>query len=416
MKKIKDVDQNGQADIVPDLREFARSTIENRIRAHALACVAEIMEEEVNALCGSRYERKGKSGLYHRGGSEPGSITISGNRTRIQKPRVRGNGKEVPLKTYEALSDSSNLGDYIFKMMLSGISTRSYDSVIEKHEKDLGVSKSMASRQFAIKSREALNELNSRRFPDQEFWAIMIDGIHIGDDVIVVALGIDLSGTKHFLGISQGSTENSVVVQDLLTSLERRKIQFTERIIAVLDGAKALRKAVISHFGKESVAIQRCLIHKERNVFSRLSKKHHKDFITRVRQAYGSNEYSEARGEFEAIIKWLESINHNAAESMREGLEDILTLHRLEVPPALRKSLYTTNLIDSAFANPRFKMNRVKRWRTDSDMIKRWAGATLLEQEKSFRAINGCSLIESFLQDFFIIDKDKIFVADSEAA
>ncbi len=301
-------------------------------------------------------------------------------------------------------------------MMLSGISTRSYDSVMEKHEKDLGVSKSTASRQFAIRSREALNELNSRRFPDLQFWAIMVDGIHIGDDVIVVALGIDQSGNKHFLGISQGSTENSVVVQDLLSSLERRKLQFTERIIAVLDGAKALRKSVLSHFGKERVAIQRCLIHKERNVFSRLSKKHHKDFNTRVRQAYGFNEYSEARREFEAIIDWLDSINHNAAESMREGLEDILTLHRLEVPPALRKSLYTTNLIDSAFANPRFRMNRVKRWRTDSDMIKRWAGATLLEQEKSFRAINACSHIDSFLERFFLIDKERIFIANTEAA
>jgi putative transposase len=416
MKKVKEILHNGQANMAPDLREYAREIIETRIRAQTLAYVAAIMEEEVNALCGSPFERKEEKGLYHRGGSESGSIILSGNRTRIQKPRVRANGKEIPLRTYETLSDSSILGEYIFKMMISGISTRSYNSVIEKYENDLGVSKSTASRQFAIKSREALNELNRREFPDLEFWAILIDGIHIGSDVIVVAMGIDLSGEKHFLGISQGSTENSEVVKDLLASLNKRNIKFSRRIIAVLDGAKALRKGVLQHFGKEHVAIQRCLIHKQRNVTSRLSKKYHKEFKTRVRQAYGFNDYKEAKREFELTIKWLDSINSNAAESMREGLEDILTLHRLEVPPALRKSLYTTNLIESAFSNPRFKMNRVKRWRTDNDMIKRWAGATLLEQEKSFRAINGCSLIQTFLKSYFMIDKEKIIVAETEAA
>jgi len=416
MKRLKRVNNNGQADMVPDLREFARDIIEQRIRGQAIAYVACLLEEEVTALCGLPFQRKGPEYPNHRGGSDTGSIVLSGSRVRIKKPRVRNPEGEVQLRSYEALSNTESLGDMVFKMMLAGVSTRSYDSVIEKYENHLGISKSTVSRQFITRSRESLNTINNRKFPDNEFWAIMIDGLHFGDEVVVVALGADLSGNKHFLGISQGSTENSEVVKDLLNSLKRRDIRFTKRVIAVLDGAKALRKAVIGHFGKENVAIQRCLIHKERNVISRLSKKHHTEFITRVRQAYNSNDYAEAKKEFNSVVLWLEGINLNAAESMKEGLEDLLTLHRIDVPPQLRKSLYTTNLIESGFSNPRFKMNRVKKWSTKNDMIKRWVGATLLEQEKSFRAINGCSFISEFLKEFFVIDASKLIVAESRAA
>jgi len=416
MKKVNKTGKNGQADLVPDLREFAREVIEQRIRSQALVYVATLLEEEVTDLCGNPFQRKNKGRLNHRGGSETGSIILSGSRVRIKKPRVRNESGEVHLNTYEALSKTENLGEMVFKMMLAGVSTRSYDSVIEKYENDLGVSKSTASRQFIAKSREALNEINSRTFPDSEFWAIMIDGLHFGDEVIIVALGVDLGGNKHFLGVSQGSTENAEVVKDLLNSLKEREIRFSKRVLAVLDGSKALRKGVIEHFGKGNVAIQRCLIHKERNVTSRLAKKYHKEFNRRVRQAYDTNDYEEAKKEFHSTIRWLEGINYNASESMKEGLEEILTLHRINVPPQLRKSLYTTNLIESGFSNPRFKMNRVKKWSTKNDMIKRWAGATLLEQEKSFRAINGRSHIQEFLKNFSTLDKNKLIIAESKAA
>ncbi|MDH4267883.1 MAG: IS256 family transposase [Deltaproteobacteria bacterium] len=416
MKKIKRIHENGQADMAPEMRQFARDTIEQMVRAQAVAYVAAIMEEEVTALCGRPFARKLSAKLNHRGGSDTGSVVLSGSRVQVKKPRVRNADGELQLQSYAALSNTDNLGDMIFKMILAGVSTRSYDNVIEKYEHDLGVSKSTASRQFQKNSRESLNEINTRKFPDSEFWALMIDGTYMGGEVIVVALGVDRSGNKHFLGISQGSTENAEVVKSLLGSIASRDIRFTERVIAVLDGSKALKKGVISHFGKEHVAIQRCLIHKERNVIARLSKKHHTEFNTQVRQAYNSNDYDEAKKEFNSVISWLADINHNAAESMKEGLEEILTLHRLNMPPQLRKSLYTTNLIESGFSNPRFKMNRVKRWRKDTDMIKRWAGATLLEQEKTFRAINGCSHIEEFLDKLFLIDKDKIMLANFEAA
>lgn len=399
MERRKDT-RTGQAEKqgLAKFREYAVEQIHEQVRRQAVELVVGLMQEEVALLCGQAFAHKGDR-LAHRAGSEKGSIALFGQRTAVRRPRVRRDGKEVRLDRYTQFSSMDNLGEKVFKMMIHGISTRGYDECLEKTAADLGLSRSSVSRQFIKQSRECLNQINTRKFSDQVFWALIIDGIHIGGDVLVVAMGVDLAGEKHFLGVSQGSTENAIVVSECLSRIAERKIQFTDKIVAVLDGAKALKKGVETHFGQR-VAIQRCLNHKVRNVEAKLAKKYHFELKERIRQAYGCNDYADARPEFDKIRDWLNQINVNAAESMEEGLEELLTLHKINMPPSLRKSFYTTNLIESAFADPRFKMRRVKRWIKQGDMIKRWAGAALIAQEIKFRRVRNFHLIDCFIEEY----------------
>jgi transposase-like protein len=411
-KKAQKVEDQAEFFTLEDFRTMSKDTIEAQVRKQSIEYIRSIMLEEVEALCGQTFKHK-KGKFAHRAGSEASTFALFGQRTKIKRPRVRKDGQEIHLKTYETISSMENLSDQIFSMMINGTSSRSYDEVIQKFEDDLGVSKSTVSRQFIKKSREYLNEINSRKFTDKVFWALMIDGIYIGGDVIVVVLGVDLDGEKHFLGIIQGSTENSEIVEECLNHLSDRKIQFADRVVAVLDGAKALKKAVLNHFG-DKVDVQRCLNHKVRNIEAKLAKTHHTELKEKIRQAYNCNSFKEAQEEFNQTHRWLESLNHNAAESLLEGLDDLLTLHRIKMPPALRKSFYTTNLIESGFSEPRFKMKRVKRWIKRGDMIKRWAGAALIHQENHFRKVNKYLLINEFLDVFS--PKKSIEVDSKDAA
>ncbi len=382
-----------------DFRAFVRNELEMKIRCLGITYVHDLLNEEITELCGQRGSHKRQKGLAHRGGSELGWVILNGQRVRIRRPRARKNGEELPLSRYRELQSMDNLADHVARMMLYGISSRNYDVVIDKFESDLGLSKSAVSREFVKKSREALNTLNSRRFPDRTFWALMIDGIEFGGSIVIVALGVDLAGNKHILGISEGSTENSDVCISLLGAIREREIKFTDKVVVVMDGAKALKKAVVSVFDKR-VYIHRCLNHKRRNVESKLDKKQHREFNAKFNQAYNNNEYENAKESFDRVLKWLERVNYSAAESMREGLDELLTLHKIGMPPALRKSFYTTNLIESAFATPRERNRRVKSWRKNTDQVLRWSGAQLLTQEEKFRKVKGCKEIEEFLESF----------------
>ena len=402
---LKEVRKNQDIKIsLDDVRAMTSEMLEAKVRSGALDFVIRVMNEEVEQLCGRAFSHKAKTNRARRGGNDKGSVSINGNRVSILKPRVRKDNKEYPLEMYNRLHSTERLSEFIFTTMLSGISTRSYDKNVLKYERSLGVSKSLASKKFIKESRKSLNEMNQRRFEGKEFLALFIDGVNFGGDMVVVALGVDTQGSKHFIGISQGSTENTEIVADLLGSIASRSIQFSPKVICVLDGSKALRKGIIDHFGKRA-DIQRCLIHKIRNVEAKLDKVYHSDFKEKIHQAYSLNGYEECKASMNNIVNWLSKISHNASESLKEGLDDILTLHRIGMPPELRKSFYTTNVIDSAFSNPKFRVRRVKRWRKNNDMIKRWAGSHLLEQEKTFRKVNACGMIEEFLKVYLSLDQ-----------
>ena len=391
--------QTENIETIEDIRKFIREDLENNIRVMALEWGKSLIEKEVQFLCGELFSRKSINGFAHRGGSEPGSIWSLNKKEKILRPRVRKDNKEIYLSSYTELHENKDIGELVFKLMVNGLSTRSFRECLQEVSEELGVSKSKISRKFIQKSREYLNQINTRRFKNKKFWAIIVDGIHISDEVLVVALGVDEDGNKQYLGVFQGSSESSEIVSNCLNSISERNIQFTDKVLAVIDGSKALRKGLVEYFG-DRVSIQRCFNHKMRNIEACLPEKYHGDFKTKFKMCYGLNDYKSAKEEFLNLDKWLCTISDNASASLLEGLEDILTLHKIKMPPALRISFYTTNCIDSAFSHPRSQLNRVKRWRMKNDMVRRWAGALFYRQEKHFRKVRNYKMIPEFLEIF----------------
>ena len=401
MKENQPDTEKGQINFVTleDFRGYIRESLEAKVRTLGIEFVQNLLEEEIDALCGPKGSHKRKQGLAHRGGSERGWVVLNNQRVAIRRPRARNDAGEIPLDRYEALQSMDNLGDFVSRMMLHGISTRAYDQVIDKFDNDLGLSKSTVSREFIKASRTALNELNSRRFEDELFWAIVMDGTEFGGSTLIVALGVDITGKKHVLGVSEGATENSELCLSLLRNLQDRNIQFTDKLLAVVDGSKALRKSLTDSFG-DRVEIQRCLIHKRGNVESKLDKMHHAELKRRMDQAFNENRFEFAEKSFQNTIKWLEAINLTAAHSLEEGMPDLLTLHRIGMPPELRKSFYTTNLIESAFSPVKERSRRVKKWNHRTDQVLRWSSTLLLYQDTKFRKVRGVKHIQDFLMKF----------------
>lgn len=296
------------------------------------------------------------------------------------------------------------------KKLVHGISTRKYEQAVEDFTDGYGISRSAVSRELVQAARGMLQELCERRINELgRLVVLMIDGQVFAGEHVIAALGVDETGRKHILGLVQGSTENSAVVQHLLDDLIERGLDPTQRMLSVLDGSKALRKAVNKTFG-ECCEVQRCQIHKRRNVADHLPDEYKRSVDQRMRTAYGMKNYKEAKAQLLKTVAWLDRINVSAAASLREGLEETLTLHRLELPEALRKSLSSTNLIESAFSVARNVTGRVKRWR-GGDMRLRWSAAGLLEAEKNFRRVRGCKLMPKLL-----IALDRGAVAESATA
>lgn len=400
MKKITKEEISQTQSMEPDqFLDFIRSTLNTRVREFAMGYVGALILEEVENLCGRPGEHKKNRALAHRGGNQKGSIVFDGERVAIQRPRARKDGREVRLERYEMLQDRTDLRAHVEQLMLSGISTRNYEKTLKKSYQSLGLSKSSVSREFVQSSRESLNHLNSRRFPDQTFWCVVLDGIAFGGSVVIVVLGVDTDGNKYFLGISEGSSENAESAMNALCAIKDRGIQFTDRVLVVMDGSKALEKAAKDFFGNRA-EIQLCYLHKQRNVIAKLPRKYHSEFIRRYRQAFSANSYEDASSEMKSTLLWLESVSYSAAESLREGNEALLTLHRIQMSAKLRTSFYTTNLIDSAFSNPRSHLNRVKKTQRQTDQVLRWIGSLLLTQESQFRKVRSFQHINEFLKVF----------------
>lgn len=408
-RRNKSQSNNSEEFTIDEFRTLVREELETKVRKFSIEFISEILQEEVTELCGQMGKHKFKDNLAHRGGSEKGWIILDRQRTKIIKPRVRKDGKEVQLEKYKALQSIDNLGDIIRKYMVHGISVRSYDEILEKFAEDLGLSKSSVSRQFTKKSRESLNYLNTRTFEDHKFWCLMVDGIEFGDSILIVALGVNKSGEKHILGLSEGSTENSEVVKSLLEKItaENRNINFTERILAVIDGSKALRKGLNSIFSGR-VDFHRCVIHKERNILSKLNRQYHSEFKRRYHLAVNSVSFEDAKQEMDNLEAWLLERNLEAGKSLAEADGELLTLHQIGMPANLRKSFLSTNLIESAFSHPRKIMSRVKRWHNRTDQLQRWAAVTFLEQEKKFRKVKNYKEVESFVELYLTTDEKNI--------
>jgi transposase-like protein len=216
---------------------------------------------------------------------------------------------------------------------------------------------------------------------------LVIDGVHVGETVHIVALGVETSGKKHILGVRQGSTENSQVCTELFEDLVQRGLQTERPMLVIIDGSKALRSAVDRFFGNRAV-VQRCQVHKRRNVLYHLPDRYHAEYKRKIQSAYSMTSYEDAKSALKRTIEQLERINESAALSLEEGLEETLAVHRLQLPEILRKSFSTSNMIESAFSQGSTVMRNVKRW-SNNNQIQRWVATSLLQSENKFRRIRG---------------------------
>jgi putative transposase len=355
--------------------------------------VLQIMfDEDVARLVGPK-GRHNPDRAAVRHGSEPGQVTLGGRRVRVRRPRVRAadGTRELPVPTYQAFASTDLLGQLALERMLAKLSTRRYPAGLEPVGADIGstasgTSKSAISRRFVAATEHALAELLAADLTDLDLVALMVDGIRVAEHCCVVALGITIDGTKIPLALAEGATENASVVTDLLVGLRERGLEVTRPILVVLDGAKALRRAVLDVF--DHPIIQRCQLHKLRNVADRLPDALASVVTKRMRAAYRNPDPLVAEAELEALAGSLDRSHPGAAASLREGLAETLTILRLGVPPTLARTLRSTNSIESMIEICRDHAANVKRWQ-NGQMVLRWVAAGMGEARRQFRRVNG---------------------------
>lgn len=357
-----------------------------------LKIIRAVIEEEVTRRVGPRHQPDPVSGCL-RWGQQPGYVVFAGQKVTVERPRVRTRqGQEVPLDSYARLQHDGRRQRAVQEGIVAGLSTRNYPRAVQSVLSGYGIEKSSVSRQFVAASAAQLKKLCEKKLDDLDLVAILIDGIHLGQQVLVVALGIESSGKKQVLGLWQGATENTTVVKELLEDLVARGLNAERRYLFVIDGAKALRAGIERVFGGRA-EVQRCQIHKRRNVKEHLPKSAQGDTDRRIRNAYAMAGYAEAKAELEKIFRQLERINPSAAHSLEEGLEETLTVHRLGVGRLLRQTLASSNPIESCLSTVERVARNVKRWRA-GDHALRWTATGLLEAERKFRKVKGFRELE----------------------
>jgi len=384
---------------IPDEVTIAMGEIAEDMREGLLALavgaglqvMASLMETDVAAVCGPRGKHDpGRTAVRH--GRERGSVTLGGRRVGVDRPRMRAtDGGEVPVPAYELFSRSEILGRMAMGKMLGGLSSRRYpvglEPVGEKVERGASAtSKSAVSRRFVAMTETALAELLAAPLGNLDLVALMIDGVHFGEHLCVVALGIGIDGTKHPLGLVEGSTENTTVVTELLSDLRGRGLDTTRPILVGIDGGKALHAAITAVF--DHPVIQRCQMHKLRNVADKLPDDLAAAVTKKMRAAYHAPSAIVAEAQLEALARELENTHPGAAGSLREGLSETLTVLRLGVSPTLARTLRSTNCIESMISICRNHSANVKNWQ-NGNMALRWCAAGLVEAGKQFRRVNG---------------------------
>jgi transposase-like protein len=353
-----------------------------------LMYVQDLLEDEVRRLAGERYKRDGIAG-YVRWSRQWGSVYIGYQRVPIEYQRVRDirKGEEVELKVYKGLQRPQGIDEEVFRKVLSGISCRRYREAQEMIPLVFGLSSSSVSRRFRRASERRLKELKERRLDNFDVIAIVIDGKTFREDEMIIALGVTVEGEKVVLGFIQAGTENASVCRDFLNDLLERGLKIEEGILCVMDGSKGLRKAVEDVFGGYAL-VQRCQWHKRENVVSYLPKGKQGGFRKALQKAYEKPTYNEAKEALKRVKEELSFINESAVESLEEGLEETLTLHRLGLFKELGKSLKTTNCIESLMSLIGQKTDRVDWWR-NSNQKQRWLAVALLDIEPRLNRIRG---------------------------
>jgi transposase-like protein len=364
-----------------------KHSVENLMGEAGLLVVQSLVQDEAEKLTARRYAHDPARQAVRWGG-EDGYVVFAGKKLPMERPRVRSlAGHEVPLERYRLFQSDGKMQDAAARNVLCGVAMRDYEKAVEGFGEGYGIQKSSVSRHWKAASAKKLREMMERPLGDLDLLAILLDGIAFQDYLFVVALGMDTEGRKHVLGLWAGATENETVCQGLLDHLIARGLPADRKYLFVLDGSKALKKAVLKTFEVNAV-IQRCILHKERNILDHLPKQYHRVVRMKLRVAWGMRDYAEAKAELKKAVAYLEDLSASAAESLLEAFEETLTLHRLAIPDRLRISLSTTNCIESSFSSTRGFCENVRNWKNEN-MASRWAGTMLLEVEKRFRRIRG---------------------------
>lgn len=360
--------------------------------AAGFEALAEMMEQDALAACGERHERSGRR-TAHRWGKTKGKIGFHGGKVEMARPRLRGfDGKELAVPSWEAAQSEDWLGKWAMNQMLINVSTRKFQRSMRLPEGDVpakkgsGLSKSAASRHFVALSTARLKEWMASDLSGLDLLVIQIDGIHMDEDMtLVAAVGVDANGDKHPLGVVEGATENAATVQALIDNLALRGLDPAVPRLFIIDGSKALSKAIRATFGRDA-AIQRCQIHKARNIMDRLPKSLHAQVRRALRQAWEMNDADKAEQLLRNLARRLEKDWKGVSASIQEGLDEMLTVTRLGLPAELRRSLACTNIVENVMGTVRRVCRNVKYWRSPS-MALRWAGAAMQEAAKGFRRL-----------------------------
>ena len=399
-KNYQKTDIEACAPVVPERVSVALAELAGEVQEGLLALavgtglqvMAAMMEADVTAACGPKGRHDAdRSATRH--GHGPGSVSLGGRRVPVRRPRMRAtNGSgELPVASYELFSGTEVLGRMAMERMLAGLSTRRYPVGLEPvgqrtEQAAVSTSKSAVSRRFVAATETALAQLLAADLSQLDLVGLMIDGVHFGEHCCVVALGIGIDGTKHPLSLVEGSTENATLVTELIVGLRERGLDVTRPILVVLDGAKALRRAVLDVFDRPVLA--RCQLHKIRNVQDRLPQKLRQVVAARMRRAYHADSALAAEAELTALAGELDRTHPGAAASLREGMTETLTVLRLGLPPTLARTFRSTNAVESMISICREHASNVKRWR-DGQMALRWCAAGMVEAGKQFRRVNG---------------------------
>lgn len=329
--------------------------------------------------------------------SQGGSVYIGDQKIKAEHPRLRGPKGEIELESYRKLKDPGGFSEELLGKVLAGISCRKYKETVTEAAKAFGVSASAVSSRIIKATANKLREFKEKRLSSFVPFAIFLDTVHRGGDAFIVALGLDVKGKKMPLGFWQGATENHEICEELFADMERRGLKISRRIIWVTDGGSGVIKALKDRFGKKFIH-QRCTIHKDRNIQRHLAKKYRKEAHRRFRTALDQNSYEDARRMLMEMEKWLRGINESAADSLLEAFEEILTLHRLKIPGLLRKTLHSTNPIESMFSTVRDAEGNIKKYRK-GEMTQRWLASVLLYAEQGFRTVKGYKSIPKVIRN-----------------
>ena len=415
MKKTNstNVSQLGLALSSIDVQKMLLARAKNCVLATAL----DLMEQDMERLCGAAFARKQDDDLCHRGGSERTSLLLDGAKYPMRRPRARKDGEEVELPSFERMRDQDLLDGQMLLRIMKGVSTRNYEDVISGFAGKTGISKSSVSRAFKRASKKDLDAINGADLSGHRFVAILIDGTGLGEQTMIVAVGVTDDNQKVPLGVVAGDTENAGVVKDLLAAITSRGFSLAaDRLLAVLDGGKALRAAVKAVWG-DAVLIQRCWIHKLRNIKDYIPEINHGQLWRRMKKMMGLNSQAAAEREFELLANWLSTISDDSVRSLREAGAELLTVHALGLTGAFRNSLSNTNLIESLIGVVKTKTKNVKNWgyhpKTSSkiprDKALRWVATAIGSHRGRMRRLyGGKEQLNVLLNKLNMVDSIKI--------